>query len=388
MECPFCEHGMLRIAGVPGTSGMLQLSLCRGTTPIFSTSLSANFCLSSSACSSIICSTSNSRCGTLLCGLAISQPDMLFICLPEGNISVLHEGHAMLRATISPTQVIFTREWQPEGKPEHLRQNQTRLLDMYERISGGLKPLNLRSLKERIVCGHTGVIGLDTGRLYKFGYDHREEYTDKHPESRDIFRGFLQWFLAAYGLMKPETLQDKQVPTILIVERGEDEWRRIMGTEHFETYASSQGWHVERLNCRVASMEEQLMTLLRASLLVTVHGAAMAMAAFLPPRAVAVEMMPFGFTKEFYHGYANWLDMAIVSHVVWHEQEQMQHIGEVGVDVAGVSQPCGKNSDVFVTEASAADMLQTAHLIWMTPLGRREQTTYLNRPAVHQCNGK
>ena len=308
--------------------------------------------------------------------------------MPEVNAYVLQEDMLRLRATIVPTQVVFTSAWLPEGKPEHLQQNQTRLLDMYERLSGGLKPLVLSSLKERAVCGHTGVIGLESGRLFRFGYDHREEYTDKYPESRDIFRGFLQWFLAAYGLTKPETLQDKQVPTVLIVERGEDEWRRIRGAQHFENYARLQGWHVESLNCRVASMEEQLVTLLRASLLVTVHGAALAMAAFLPPRAVAVEMMPFGFTKEFYHGYANWLDMAAVSHVVWHEQEVMQHIGEVGVDVQGVSQPCGKNADVFVTEASAADMLQMAHLIWMTPLGRRQQTTYLNRPAVEQCSKK
>lgn len=282
--------------------------------------------------------------------------------------------------------MIFTREWQPEGKPEHLQQNQTRLLDMYERVSGGVKPLSLSSLEKRTLCSHTAVVGLESGRLLRFGYDHREEYTDKHPESRDILGGFLQWFLAAYGLMKPEALQEEQVPTVLLVERGEDEHRRIRGAEHFEDYARLQGWHVRRLNCRVASMEEQLKALLRASLLVTVHGAAMAMAAFLPPRAVAVEMMPFGFTTDFYHGYANWLDMAGVSHVVWHEQESMQHIGRIGVDVAGVSPPCGKNADVFVTEATAADMLQMAHLIWMTPLRQREQTTYLNRPAVHHCS--
>lgn len=132
-------------------------------------------------------------------------------------------------------------------------------------------------------------------------------------------------------------------------------------------------------------MEEQLRVLLKASLLVTVHGAGMAMAAFLSPRAVAVEMMPFGFSTDFYYGYANWLDMASVSHVVWHEQDSMRHIGMVGADVAGVSQPCGKNADVYVTEATAADMLKMAHLIWMTPLSQRKQTTYLNRPAVHQC---
>ena len=281
--------------------------------------------------------------------------------------------------------MIFTRDWQPEGKPENLQQNQTLLLDMYKRISGGVKPLPLSSIKQGTLCGHTAIIGLESGHLFRFGYDHREDYTSKHPESRDIFRGFLQWFLAAYGLMKPGALQEEQVPTMLLLERGEDEHRRIRGARHFEGYAHSQGWHVRTLDCRVASMEEQLRALLKASLLVTVHGAGMAMAAFLPPRAVAVEMMPFGFTTDFYYGYANWLDMASVSHVVWHEQESMQHIGVIGADVAGVSQPCGKNADVFVTNLTAAGMLQMAHLIWMTPLSQRKQTTYLNRPAVHHC---
>ena len=99
--------------------------------------------------------------------------------------------------------------------------------------------------------------------------------------------------------------------------------------------------------------------------------------------------MPFGFTTDFCHGYANWLDLAGVSHIVWHEQESVQHIGADirvdGVEVAGVSQPCGKNTDVFVTEVAAAEMLQMAHLIWQTPLGQRTQTTYLNRPAVRHC---
>ena len=292
----------------------------------------------------------------------------------------------MVEAHILPTQVIFTREWQPEGKPQHLQQNQTLLLDMYKRISGGIVPLPLSDIKERTLCGHTAIIGLGSGRLFTFGYNHREDYTSKHPESRDIFKGFLQWFLASYGLMKPEALQEEQVPTMLLLERGEDEHRRIRGTRHFEGYARLQGWHVRRLDCRVASMEEQLRALLKASLLVTVHGAGMAMAAFLSPRAVAVEKMPFGFTTDFYYGYANWLDMASVSLVVWHEQESMQHIGTVGADVAGVSQPCGKNADVYVTEATAADMLQMTHLIWLTPLSKREQTTYLNRPAMHRCS--
>ena len=219
---------------------------------------------------------------------------------------------------------------------------------MYKRISGGVEPLPLSSMKEGTLCSHTAIIVLESGRLLKFGYDHREDYTSKHPESRDIFRGFLQWFLAAYGLMKPEALQQEQVPTMLLLERGEDEQRQIRGARHFEGYARSQGWHVKRLDCRVASMEEQLRALLKASLLITVHGAGMAMAAFLSPRAVAVEMMPFGCTTDFYYGYANWLDMASVSHIVWHEQESVRHIGMIGADVAGVSQPCGKNADVYV----------------------------------------
>ena len=49
-------------------------------------------------------------------------------------------------------------------------------------------------------------------------------------------------------------------------------------------------------------MEEQLKILRDASLLVTVHRAAMVMAAFLSPRAVAVEMIPIGFITDFYHG--------------------------------------------------------------------------------------
>ena len=282
--------------------------------------------------------------------------------------------------------MIFTREWQPEGKPEHLQQNQTRLLDIFRTVSGGVKPLSLSSMEAHTLCGHTAIIGMEGGRLFKFGYDHREDYMDRYPESRDVFGEFLQWFLAAYGLMKPEALQELHVPTVLLVERGEDEHRRIRGAENFEDYARSQSWHVRRLNCRVAGMEEQLKALLKASLLVTVHGAAMAMAGFLPPRAVAVEMMPFGFTTDFYHGYANWLDMASVSHVVWHEEDSMQHIEMIGMDVAGVSQPCGKNADVFVAKADAAKMLQAAYLIWRTPLRHREQTTYLNRPAVQQCS--
>ena len=124
----------------------------------------------------------------------------------------------------------------------------------------------------------------------------------------------------------------------------------------------------ERIYLQGGQLNGQLRALLKASLLITVHGAAMVMAAFLLPGAIAVEMMPLGFTTDFHHGYANWPDMASVSHVVWHEQGSMQHIGIIGADMAGVSQPCGKYADGLVTEAFAADMLQTAHLIWMTIL--------------------
>ena len=88
--------------------------------------------------------------------------------------------------------MIFTREWRPEGKLEHLQENQTRLLDMYKKISEAVKPLHLSEIKERTLCSHTAIIGLKSGRLFRFGYDHCKDYTSKHPESRDTFRGFLQ----------------------------------------------------------------------------------------------------------------------------------------------------------------------------------------------------
>lgn len=76
--------------------------------------------------------------------------------------------------------------------------------------------------------------------------------------------------------------------------------------------------------------------------------------------------------------------MAGVSHAVWPGQESMQHIGMIGADVGGVSYLSSKNADVFITDTSAADMLQMAHLIWMTPLSQREHTLYSNSAPLEE----
>ena len=76
--------------------------------------------------------------------------------------------------------------------------------------------------------------------------------------------------------------------------------------------------------------------------------------------------------------------MAGVSHVVWPEEESMQHTGMIGADVGGVPHPCGKNAGVYSTDTSAADMLQMAHLIRMTPLSQREHTLYLSSAPLQQ----
>ena len=46
--------------------------------------------------------------------------------------------------------------------------------------------------------------------------------------------------------------------------------------------------------------------------------------------------------------------MASVFPVVCHEQQMMQHIKMIGAVVLGGFQPCGRDADVFLTEATAA----------------------------------
>lgn len=142
------------------------------------------------------------------------------------------------------------------------------------------------------------------------------------------------------------------------------------------------------------SLEEQMRAMARASILIAVHGAELAVAAFLDPSAVAVELMPYGYCPgdDFYHGYSNWFDLAGVRHLIWHMQAVPAP--SVLIEALGPNAPkgrhnCHKQADVYINAPTAKGILSAAYKAWKGPLlGKRDfnKDKYLNEAWNVTCN--
>lgn len=199
-------------------------------------------------------------------------------------------------------------------------------------------------------------------------------------------REFVAWVLQGFGLIQGDGHSDP--PKLLIFERGATDRRQLHGVQLLEEFALSQEWAVQRIMPSTTSIEDQLKAVISASMLVTIHGAAFALAAFLPRKAVAVELMPYGFVpgEDFYAGYANWLDMAGISHMVWHEQDVAHHVSQDDDAANGIIR-CGKHSDLWLGLHDATHICEAAYRTLTTPLRMRTagEVINMNRPPVLHC---
>lgn len=82
--------------------------------------------------------------------------------------------------------------------------------------------------------------------------------------------------------------------------------------------------------------------------------------------------MPYGFVPgdDFYAGYANWLDMAGITHMVWHDQDTAHHVGQDDDNATRVHR-CGKHTDIWLGSLDAVHICEVVYRSLTTPLRMR-----------------
>ena len=281
-------------------------------------------------------------------------------------------------------KTVFVSGW-PGVQGEH----ESKFLGVYEAVSGGLRPDALEDLPD-VVCAETVIVGIEPQHLFPFDSHARLDYTGRHRWAPVLFSGYVDWVLSAYRLEQPD-VSDEDAPErglVLIVTRTAGHSRQLGGSSALAEHARARGWRVRTVDAGALSIREQLEAVLTASIFVSVHGSAMTLAAFLPARAVAVELMPVGFgvpgNCDAYFGFANWLDVASVSHIVWHDQQGMRD--PFGGAAAGASAKCGKQAHVLLDNAAMVEVFGSAEKVWQThPRDRQSTVSYLNGP--QKCAG-
>lgn len=280
-------------------------------------------------------------------------------------------------------QIIFLNHWGNVADDSDVGK---KWLGFFERMSGGVPPITPETLPATI-CATTAIVGpTPHGPGLHMSNTDKYDYVSEHYRSKETMKHYVSWILQGFGLVQGDGYADP--PKLLILERGPEDRRQMHGVEHIEKVANDRGWIVQKLLPSVTSVEDQLKAVLSANLLITVHGAAFALAAFLPRKAVAVELMPYGFVPgdDFYAGYANWLDMAGVTHIVWHEQGVDSHVHQDNDGAKDIIR-CGKQADLFLGYLDVVHICDAAHRVYITPLRQRfaGEVLYLNRPAVQRC---
>ena len=218
-------------------------------------------------------------------------------------------------------KLVFVHDWASvkEVRPEY----EAPFLGAFEAVSGGAPPEEIAHLPE-VVCAETAIVGIEPQLLYPFSYFWNLDYAFEHSWVPRLFGGFVDWVLSAYHLSP--VLSDEEVATpgtVLIVTRTAGQSRQMQGSSALAEHARQRGWHVQLMDISTLSIREQIQIFMAASIVVAVHGAALTLAAFMPVRAVVVELMPHGFGgskyPDCYHCFSNWLEIAGTSRVIWHD---------------------------------------------------------------------
>ena len=215
------------------------------------------------------------------------------------------------------------------------------------------------------------------------------DYAEQYAWLPAMFSGYKAWVLRAYGLKLPDPEAVAEQPgLVLIVTRTAGHSRQMQGSAGLAEHARARGWRVRMMDISTLSIREQIEMFMTASIFICVHGAATTLAAFLPVRAVAVELMPHGFGSgaaehlDCYHCFTNWLDIASVSHVVWHDPHLQKAPGSSDADRASI---CGKQAHVVLDDAAVREVFSAAEQLWHThPIdrGNKGKVIYLNEPKV------
>ena len=286
-------------------------------------------------------------------------------------------------------KLVFVHDW-PYVHGEYER----KFLEIFETVSGGVRPETLAQLPD-VACAETAIVGVEPQHLFPLPYDIRLErdYAGRFSWASSIFRGYVDWILRAYDLQLPDFSEEDAAEQglVLIVTRTAGHSRQMRGSDALAEHARQMGWRVQTLDISTLSIREQLEVVMTASIFISVHGAALTLAAFLPVRSVAVELMPVGFgsaaNTDFYYGFANWLDVASVSHIVWHDQ--LVPNGSSGIDVDWGS-VCGKQAHVQLTSDAVKDIFSAAEEVWHSHPGDRQKSKvwYINEPQDCSRDGK
>ena len=274
-------------------------------------------------------------------------------------------------------KLVFYKDWASvkEVRPEY----EAVFLGAFEAVSGGVPPEELVHLPD-IVCAETAILGLEPELLYPFHLFHRLDFSGARSWVPRLFPGFVDWVLSAYRLSP--VLSDEEVATtpgtVLIITRTAGQSRQMRGSSALAEHARQRGWHVQLMDISTLPIREQIRVFQTASILIGVHGAALTLAAFMPARAVMVELMPHGYGNsehfDCYYCFSNWLEIAGISHVVWHDQRQAPG--------AERRSGCSKQAHVVLDSDAVVEVFSAAEKVWHThPADRRTgKTWYLNEP--------
>ena len=321
-----------------------------------------------------------------LCAGAPTYSDVPLVILSRDHSNLFHTFGSQLLPLYTALvrfdlqnvkfKTVFMHDW-----PSVHGGYESRFLGVYEAVSGGVRPQTLGQLPD-VVCAETAVVGVEPKYLFPIAYDSRLDYTSDTLRWAPVtFSGFKEWILKAYGLVQPEPRGE--LGLVLIVTRTAGHTRQMQGSEALAEHARQKGWGVQMMDISTLSVREQIELVMTASIFISVHGAALTLAAFLPVSAVAVELMPVGFgttqNLDFYYGYSNWLDVASVSHVVWHDEFVQRAVGETEADWKSV---CGKQAHVLLDDAAVVGIFTAAEQLWHTHSRDRERgkVWYLNEP--------
>lgn len=247
-------------------------------------------------------------------------------------------------------------------------------------LSGGLEIFDMADHVKETFCARTAIFGSPAHPLTSYNVE-----LPLHTvlRNRPRHQRFAQWVLSRYNLTHlPENRGDRQ-PVITIIDRTAEMYRTIMNQEQFISIATSFTPNVRSIKLEGMSIVEQLQVAVETDILIGVHGAGLAMGAFLPPWGVLVELKPFGYgtgVRDFYPGFCQWARLHGIQFMGWHNRDRALSMQ------AGQDPLYFKNFHTYLDLGNITLIIKSAIELATAPASQRKinECTQLNEPMLPQ----
>ena len=261
----------------------------------------------------------------------------------------------------------------------HRSPKKVAFLDTVWQALSGASVVRMADHVKHSFCTRTAILGSPAHPLISYNVDLSTKAVIK---DRPRHQKFAKWFLSKYNVSHPAAeARDPSQPVITLIDRTAERFRTIMNQDEVMSIARSFSMNARAVKLEAMSIDEQLRTAAQTDVLIGVHGAGMAMAAFLPPWGVVVELKPFGFgtgIRDFYPGFCSWARLHGIQYMGWHNRDRARS------KQAGTDPLYFKNFHTSIDPENITFIIQSAiNLTLVAPKHRRvNECTQLNAPIL------